>query len=490
MTDSSITIDWEEPANGGSAITGYQIQVWDDGDWMDLMSVGGSVTSYEHSGLPGVTQHYYQVRATNAVGDGPWSETHNATTTAGKPGAPVLAATANGSSEIRLTWTAPATGGDNTITLTNYQIQVSDDGATWTSPQTSTVLVDGQYAHQVAGTMQDYTHMGLGAATTKHYRVRAVNSNSVAGPWSNKAMASTPAGMPGAPTLTATKSGTSMINLGWTAPKNDGGSAITGYQLQYWDGSNGWMDLTSTAAGVTSYTHTHIAGGTTKYYRIRAMNGTGASVMYGSWSAIKFATTDTAAPNAPGLTAAADGANKITVTWTPGHDGGSPVVAFHLQVSSDRGSSWTSLGDMTDMTKSSYTHSGLTGGTTRHYRIRASNMMGTTTTRYSGWSPLASATTDTSIPGRPTLDARAGNKKVYLEWDEPATATGGSAILRYELQVWDSGKRSWMALHTSTATSYIHSGLDNDKLKFYRVRAVNRVGDGPWSTFASATPTQ
>ena len=137
----------KRPPSGGSAITGYQIQVWDDGAWMDLMSVGGSVTSYMHSGLPGATQRHYRVRAMNAVGYSDWSATHNGTTGPGMPGAPVLHADQNGSTEIRLTWTAPAPGVD-AGTINNYHIQVSDDGQSgWTSPQTSTTIVDGERVH-------------------------------------------------------------------------------------------------------------------------------------------------------------------------------------------------------------------------------------------------------------------------------------------------------------------------------------------------------
>ncbi len=487
--DGSDTIDltWNMAANsdGGSRITGYEIEVWDSAKsmWMDLMTA--TSMSYTHTGLPGSSTRHYRVRAMNAVGYSGWSNVDNAITEAGKPGMPMLTAAANGTMEIRLTWTEPATGGDDSVSIASYQLQVSNDGTTgWTSPEESTTFDDdGNRVHVIstAGTM-NYTHTGIDPATMKYYRIRAVNSSSPpeTGPWSNVASAMTDGGRPGQPKLTATASGTSMINLGWTPPEGDGGSAITGYELQYWDGSNGWMDLAAPAAGVTSHTHRNIGGGTTKYYRIRAMNSAGAGV----WSTISHATTATAAPAPPTLMAMADGATMLKLTWTAGHDGGLAITKYHLQHSSDAGRNWADINNnIMSMRMLSHTDMGLTGGVTKHYRIRAWNSKG-----WSGWSPLASATTEVSVPGKPTLIASPLPNAVELNWGSPATPNGGLAIIRYEIQKWDSAIREWSDEGRTTSTRYRDSGLMNGKRYYYRVRAVNREGAGMWSTFRHATP--
>lgn len=491
VTASSITVAWEAPANGGSAITRYQIQVWDDGAWMDLMSVGGSVTSYMHSGLPGATTRYYRVRATNAVGDSGWSATHSGTTADGMPGAPVLHADQNGSTQIRLTWTAPATGAAaESVVISNFQIQVSSDGQSgWTTPDAAPatplnntisggerVLQTAAAASTTADSTRNYTDSGLDPAMTMHYRVRAVNSNQVVGPWSTKAMASTLGGRPGRPVLTATASGTSIINLVWTPPTGDGGSAVTGYELQYWDGSNGWMDLVALDDSVTAYTHRNIVGGVTKFYRIRAENAAGT----GNWSTTAYATTATTAPLPPTLVAAADGATMIKLTWTAGHDGGLAITAYHLQESSNAGGTWADVDDdiAPGMTMS-HTDTGLTGGTTKHYRIRAENSKGD-----GGWSPLASATTDNSVPGKPTLSVNGLTKAAYVSWASPATPDGGLTITSYEVQRWDAANRRWVDRLTTSTTAFLDSGLTTGKNYFYRVRARNSMGFGDWSTFA------
>ncbi|MDE0076144.1 MAG: fibronectin type III domain-containing protein [Caldilineaceae bacterium] len=495
---SKIRLTWTVSSDGGSRITGYEIEVWDSasGNWMDLATAAGSASSYTHENLPGYTMKYYRVRAMNSVDYSAWSDSMSDRTAAGKPGAPMLTAKADGTSMIRLTWTKPQSGGPDTVMIESYELQVSDDGSTgWTATtnvQSLRRIVGGETVHcfddntdAACGTdevlEQNFTHGGHAPGTMKYYRIRALNSETVSndarGPWSDVVSATTVAGAPGKPDLNATASGTSMISLTWTAPKSDGGSAITGYELQYWDGSNGWMDLTSPAAGDTTYTHRNIPAGTTKYYRIRARNAGGP----GAWSTITNAMTSAARPDAPTLTATAMGSDKIKVSWTLGHDGGSPVTGYLLQYSKDAGRSWMDLLSPTP-TMMEHTHTGLAGGETRHYRISATNAKGST------WSTVASATTDRSVPGKPTLDPAAGNKRVALDWSDPATPTGGSPILRYEVQIWDSEMRRWKALISTGATNYTHYGLTNGTRYFYRVRAVNAQGDGPWSTFVSATP--
>ena len=79
------------------------------------------------------------------------------------PGAPTgLAATANGPSQIDLAWTAPASTGGSAIT--GYKIEVSPDGSSWSDLVADTESTDTAYAH-----------MGLAPATTRHYRVSAIN---------------------------------------------------------------------------------------------------------------------------------------------------------------------------------------------------------------------------------------------------------------------------------------------------------------------------
>ena len=271
-----IDLSWTAPAdNGGSAITGYKIEVSSDSgsSWTDLVAdTTSTATTYEHTGLAASTTRHYRVSAINSIGTGTASDVVNTTTdaaTATAPGAPTgLTATASGSSIINLSWTAPASTGGSAIT--GYKIEISPNGtSSWTDLQANT-----------AGTTTTHEHRNLAASTTRHYRVSAINGigTSISSDVANATTGAATA--PGAPrSLTATASGTSTINLSWTAPASTGGSAITGYKIEISsDGGSSWTDqVADTASTTTTYEHTGLAASTTRHYRVSAINSIGTS---------------------------------------------------------------------------------------------------------------------------------------------------------------------------------------------------------------------
>ena len=283
------------------------------------------------------------------------------------PGAPTgLTATADGQTQIDLSWTAPSDDGGASIS--GYRIEVSEDNSAW-----SDLVADTN------STSTSYAHTGLDAGSTRHYRVSAINSAGTGDP-SNVADATTEAASvakPGAPTgLTATADGQTEIDLSWSAPSDNGGASITGYRIEVSaDGSN-WSDLVAnTNSTATSYSHTGLEAGSTRRYRVSAINSEGT----GSVSNVANATTD--APTKPGaptrLTATANGQTQIDLSWTaPSDDGGADITGYRIEVSTD-GSSWSDLVANTNSTATSYSHTGLTENSTRHYRVSAINSVGT-----------------------------------------------------------------------------------------------------------------
>ena len=116
--------------------------------------------------------------------------------------------------------------------------------------------------------------------------------------------------VPGAPTgLIATANGQTIINLSWTAAASV--PPITGHKIEYSpDGTSNWTDLVANAVGAgRTHQDMGLAPGTTRYYRVSAINGVGA----GPPSNVDSATTGTAANAA---TTASDG----TVTATEDTD--------------------------------------------------------------------------------------------------------------------------------------------------------------------------
>ena len=64
------------------------------------------------------------------------------------------------------------------------------------------------------------------------------------------------------------------------------------------------------------------------------------------------------------------------VSWSaPANDGGSTITGYRLQASNTGASGWSNL--VQNTTDTSYEHTGLSAGTTRHYRVYATNGIGT-----------------------------------------------------------------------------------------------------------------
>ena len=221
-----------------------------------------------------------------------------------RPGAPEGLTTAgNGQTRIDLSWTAPTDDGGADIT--GYKIEVSTNGSSWSDLEADT-----------RSTGTSYSHTGLSASSTHHYRVSAINSAGT-GPASDTDSATTDAATkPGEATgLTATADGQTEIDLSWTAPTDDGGADITGYKIEVSTNGSSWSDLeANTRSTSTSYSHASLTAGSTHHYRVSAINsaGTGpaSNVVTGTTDAGNTAgnaDTDRAALGA--LYNATDGAN-------------------------------------------------------------------------------------------------------------------------------------------------------------------------------------
>lgn len=95
---------------------------------------------------------------------------------------------------------------------------------------------------------------------------------------------------------------------------------------------------------------------------------------------------------------------------------------------------------------------------------------------------------DYYVPSTPTnLAATAGNTQVSLTWSAPSD--GGSALLDYVIQ-YSLNDTDWttFADGTTTNTSTTVTGLVNDTLYYFRVRAQNAVGYSSYTSSVTATP--
>ena len=97
--------------------------------------------------------------------------------------------------------------------------------------------------------------------------------------------------VPGSPAgLAATAVSSSQINLSWTAPSNNGGSAITGYRIdRSSDNGSTWSTIASNTGNTnTSYSDFGLLPDTTYTYRVSAINSVGIGSPSNTASATTF----------------------------------------------------------------------------------------------------------------------------------------------------------------------------------------------------------
>ena len=291
----TITVSWTQlvaPATGGSAITGYDVQIWDSASqqWVDEASVG-DVSSYSDTGLAGGATYYYIVRARNSEGPGPWSDYASNPTVvpARAPDAPELTATTAGTNTIRLTWTKP---NDNGTDISGYTLERWNTDATPAAWSNAITITGGDQTLYVD--VREPLANPLKPGTTYYYRI--MTRSAPVGALSTVVSATTVADAPGRPEmLTATADGENAIDLSWDVPATDGGDAIVHYHIEMWDtDTRSWTRVTVISATHTTYKHRGLDAGTRHIYRVRAENRAPTNNGLGPWSTLTSATTDAA----------------------------------------------------------------------------------------------------------------------------------------------------------------------------------------------------
>jgi hypothetical protein len=215
------------------------------------------------------------------------------------PASPTGLTVTGGNAQASLSWTAP-TGVIAQAPVTDYSEQFSTDGGTtWTTFTAA------------ASTATSATVTGLTNGTAHVFRVAAINGVGV-GAYTSASTAIT-LGTPNAPTgLTAT-GGNAQVSLTWTAPSNNGGSAITDYSVQYSsDSGSTWSTFSRTASATASQVVTTLTNGTAYVFRVAGINANGT----GTYTAASSAVTPAAAAAVTYANKFGPGSHSVSGTGT------------------------------------------------------------------------------------------------------------------------------------------------------------------------------
>ncbi len=488
ISPTQVNLSWSTPSNnGGYPITGYKIQYRiGGGSYADLASNTGSTdVIYSHTGVTAGQVYVYRVYTITSFGT---SEKSSAEATAqpktasssSAPTAPSgLSATAVSPTQINLSWSAPSNNGGYQIT--GYKIEVKKGSGSYSA-----------LASNTGNATTTYSHAGLATGMTHSYKVYAINSigTSAASPEASATPTTTSISSPPAPPtgLAATSISGTQINLSWSAPSNNGGSAITGYKIEYKTGSGSYSVLVAnTANTATIYSHTGLTAGQVYVYRISAINSVGTSNPSPEASTTPTTTsqqtTTNSAPSAPtGLAATSISGTQINLSWSaPSNNGGSAITGYKIEVKKGSGS-FEILSSNTANTLTTYSHSNLVTGTNYYYRVYAINTIGTS-------SPSGESSATPKETTVPTLAALAiAPTQIYLSWTAPSQ-TYKQSINGYKIEEKIGESYKVIQDNAGSKTGYTISGLITGKSHTYVVSALFTAGSSPRSNEASVTPT-
>ena len=350
-----IDLSWRAPSDdGGAAVTSYRIEVSEDNsNWSDLaVNTGSTSTDYSHTSLTAGSTRYYRVSAINSSGTGPPSSVDSATTGSEANAAPDTVG--------KIPDQTIEKGKDVSIDVSTYFSDPDRDILSYSadssllfnllsvSGSTVTMRYDGLLCQPRTVTVTAQDEDGLEA--TQQFTVRRFNNPPVvsSGTFPHQSVEE-------GETI-------SLYVANWFSDPDVCDSRLT-YSAAASDSSK----VGASVSGNTVYVHAESAGGATVTVTARDSEGLEATLD------IQVTVTSAAGrPDAPtGLTATADDRTEIDLSWNaPSSDGGAAITGYWIEVSED-GSNWSDLDTNTGSTATSYTHGGLTAGSTRHYRVSA-----------------------------------------------------------------------------------------------------------------------
>ena len=400
--NSLLSVEFSPPtSDGGASIIMYEYSTNNGNIWQPRQT-GNTDSPLIITGLNNGTTYRVRIRAVNSVGE--WLQSNIVEGTPGmKPGKPTNISITPGNSQLSVFFTPGTTGG---LPIQKYQYSLDDgafeDAVGFPSPFAQPLIITG-----------------LNNGTTYSVRIRAYND--LGAGQSSDPVSGTPATVPNAPNITSITPANQKLSVFFTQGF-DGGSAITNYQYS--------LDSTpfEDAVGFPSpfsqpLVITNLNNSTTYSVRILASNAQGASSSSNTVSG-----TPATTPSAPTITTITAQYRQLSVSFTPGSDGGSAITKYQYSLNS------TPFEDAVGF-PSPFTQpliiTGLADNTTYSVRIRAfNNVAGPGDPS----SPPYVITTPTT-PDQPTnLTIYPANNRLTVTFTAPIS-DGGLPITNYEYSI-------------------------------------------------------
>ena len=339
-----------------------------------------------------------------------------------------------------------------TFTTTNWNTAQT---VTVTAAQDAADAASATISHAVAG--GDY---GPVPAASVAVTVKDVGGGGAVGP-----------SVPGAPASLTATAGDEEVALVWSAPADDDGTPVTGYEYRFGVGTTVPGDTPWQSAGLDlEWTVTGLTNGQQYAFEVRARNRVGEGEARGALA------TPVGAPGALASMTATAGDEEVALVWSaPADDDGTPVTGYEYRFAAGTtvpgDTPWQSAGLNLE-----WTVTGLTNGQQYAFEVRARNRVGEGEAR-------GALATPVGAPGAlASMTATAGDEEVALVWSAPADDDGAPVTgyeYRFAAGTTVPGDTPWQSAGLNL--EWTVTGLTNGQQYAFEVRARNRVGPGETS---------
>ncbi len=484
VSGTQVSLSWTNNATNQS---GFLIErSTDNVNFAQIGTTTGSVTTFADTALGGTgivagQNYYYRVRATNAGGNSPYSNTQFATTqnAAYLSDLPWVSATSGWGPVERDTSNGGQSAGDGrTMTLNgvtyskgigchaastivfnlagHYQSFLSDvgvDDEEGTNGSISfQVMADGvkiydsgKLTNQSATPWLNLNVAGVQQLTLIVTDAGDGNSYDHADWAGARLMAMAGPAAPAAPTqLTASPLSATEINLAWI----DNASNESGFLVERSTDNVTFTQIGTTGVGVVTYLDATAVTGFTYYYRVSAWNAVGNSA-YSNTASLDVLSR----PAAPtGLSAVALSSTQIGLSWT---DNSNNESAFGIERSTDN----INFNPITQAEDDSttYTDTSASAGVTYYYRVQAVNVAGV-----SAYTNIASVSTP-----QPTLPAGWSDSDIGS-----VSAAGSASAANGVFTLKGAGTDIW---NGADGFNYVYRSLVGDGTIIARVVSVQNT---------------
>ncbi len=281
--------------------------------------------------------------------------------------------------------------------------------------------------------------------------------------------------------------GETQVLVMWRPVSENGGSEITDYEYRY-QLATATTEGDWASAGVSSSNKlvSNLTPGASYTVEMRAKNSVGYS---DPSSAFPF--TMPTAPTIPGVptdvtTTVSNG--MVTLSWTAPTDDGGGIDKYQYRVDKNIDGTWGDWIDVpSDGTSLPLSVSvSVENGVDYAFQVLSNNSAGSSTGSVTSSAlPVDPYVSPPTVVGM--LSATPSDGQVRLSWDEPGT---GTPVIAYEYTYDESNDGSWSSWKRtkSTGTSHDVTGLTNDTIYAFKVRARNTGGIGTETSKVTATP--